>query len=460
MDLQLRCFVADAAAQARVARLLAGLPLRIEQLQGVSAALAPADDPAPAAVVFVTDAAGAARTCSAMRTVHASWPAAVVVVLAHGCADAELLRLVDGGVIDFACLGSTDAELQLRLRRALGFMARPCPADTAVCADVELPAGLRGRLIGQAPAFLKLVRRVPQVAGSDATVLLLGETGTGKEVCAQAIHYLSARASGPWIAINCAAIPADLVETELFGHVRGAYTHALEARHGLVHEAEGGTLFLDEIDSMPLPAQAKLLRFLQDKQYRVVGASATRTANVRVIAASNRDLRAGIATHGFRQDLFFRLNILSLTLPPLRERGADVTLLAQHFFSDINAETGHRLTTITPAALALLQAHDWPGNVRELRHVLQRAVLLASGPALQAVDIELDGVAAAGPEPASFREAKAHAVEVFERHYLDLLMLQNAGNISRAARVAQKNRRAFFELLRRHEIDPTRYRNA
>jgi DNA-binding NtrC family response regulator len=242
--------------------------------------------------------------------------------------------------------------------------------------------------------------------------------------------------------------------------VRGAYTHALDARHGLVHEAEGGTLFLDEIDSMPLPAQAKLLRFLQDKQYRVVGASATRIADVRVIAASNRDLRAGAVTSGFRQDLFFRLNLLSLRLPPLRERGADVTLLAQHFFAEINAETRRRLTTITPAALALLQAHDWPGNVRELRHVLHRAVLLAPGPALQAVDIELDGVAFADAQPVSFRDAKAHAVEAFERHYLDLLMLQNAGNISRAARVAQKNRRAFFELLRRHEIDPTRYRNA
>ncbi len=460
MDLQLRCFVADGAVQARVAGLLAALPLRVDEHQGVSAALARADDPAPAAVVFVADAAGAARTCSAMRSVHAAWPAAAVVVLAQDVDAVDLARLVDGGVVEFACLGVTDAELTLRLRRALGFAARPCNIDIAPGADAELPCGLRSRLIGQAPAFLKLVRRVPQIAGSDATVLLLGETGTGKEVCAQAIHYTSSRASGPWIAINCAAIPADLVETELFGHVRGAYTHALDARHGLVHEAEGGTLFLDEIDSMPLPAQAKLLRFLQDKQYRVVGASVTRTANVRVIAASNRDLRAGAATNGFRQDLFFRLNILSLTLPPLRERGADVTLLAQHFFAEINAETGGRMTTITPAALALLQAHDWPGNVRELRHVLQRAVLLAPGPALQAIDIELDGIAPAGDEPVSFREAKAHAVEAFERHYLDLLMLQNAGNISRAARVAQKNRRAFFELLRRHEIDPTRYRDA
>ena len=460
MDLQLRSFVADAAVDARIARLLATLPLQVEERHGVSAALACADERAPAAIVLVADAASATRATSALRNVHAAWPATAVVLLNDGVCDAALTRLVEAGVDEFAGLGCDDAELLLRLRRALGLLVRH--ADAAPASDPELPDGLRGRLIGRAPAFLRMVRRVPQVAGSDATVLLLGETGTGKEVCAQAIHYTSPRASGPWIAINCAAIPAELVETELFGHVRGAYTHALDARHGLVHEAEGGTLFLDEIDSMPLPAQAKLLRFLQDKQYRVVGASATRTADVRVIAASNRDLRATAATRGFRQDLFFRLNILSLTLPPLRERGADVALLAQHFFAEINAETGRRLAAITPAALALLQSHDWPGNVRELRHVLQRAVLLAAGPALQACDIELDGAdAAAGDDaPVSFREAKANAVDAFERRYLDMLMLQNAGNISRAARVAQKNRRAFFELLRRHDIDPTRYRGA
>jgi len=460
MDLQLRSFVADAAVDARIGRLLAALPLQVEERHGVSAALACADERAPAAIILVADAASAARATSALHSVHAAWPAAAVVLLSDGVRDAALTRLVEAGVDEFAGLACDDAELVLRLRRALGLLVRP--VEAAPASDPDLPDSLRGRLIGRAPAFLRMVRRVPQVAGSDATVLLLGETGTGKEVCAQAIHYTSPRASGPWIAINCAAIPAELVETELFGHVRGAYTHALDARHGLVHEAEGGTLFLDEIDSMPLPAQAKLLRFLQDKQYRVVGASATRTADVRVIAASNRDLRATAATRGFRQDLFFRLNILSLTLPPLRERGADIALLAQHFFAEINAEAGRRLASITPAALALLQSHDWPGNVRELRHVLQRAVLLATGPVLQASDIELDGAdaPAADDAPVSFREAKASAVEAFERRYLDMLMLQNAGNISRAARVAQKNRRAFFELLRRHDIDPTRYRSA
>jgi len=196
---------------------------------------------------------------------------------------------------------------------------------------------------------------------------------------AQAIHYASRRARGPWVAINCAAIPPELVEDELFGHVRGAYTHAVGSRHGLVREAEGGTLFLDEIDSMPLAAQAKLLRFLQDKQYRVVGASALHTADVRVVAASNRDLRLAAATHTFRQDLFFRLNVLGLTLPPLRERREDIAMLALHFLGQANREAGRHLLGLTPAALRALQAHDWPGNVRELKHALHRAVLTAQG---------------------------------------------------------------------------------
>jgi len=456
---QMRSFVDDAATDGRVARLLAAWPLDVQALRGAPAALADvAGDPeGPAAILVVTDKPGAARARVALRTVQAAWPACVLVLLTDQLEDTDLARLVDGAVTDFADLACSDATLRLRLRRALGWMPRPEPALDTPPAD-GLPPALRTRLVGNAPAFVKMVRRVPSMAGTDATVLLLGETGTGKEVCAQALHYLSPRASGPWIAINCAAIPSELVETELFGHVRGAYTHALEARHGLVHEAEGGTLFLDEIDSMPLAAQAKLLRFLQDKQYRVVGASASRTADVRVIAASNCNLRAAAAANRFRQDLFFRLNILSLTLPPLRERASDIAPLAAHFFAQVNAETGRRLTGITPAALALLQAHPWPGNVRELRHAIQRAVLLATGPTLQAVDVELDGAAPLAEEPQSFREAKASAVEAFERHYLDQLMLQSEGNISRAARAAQKNRRAFFELLRRYEIDPTHYR--
>ena len=395
-----------------------------------------------------------------MRALQTVLPGVPIVAFGQDVNVEALTQLVGCGAFDFVTLAGSDGEMRLRLRRALGLVpSLPSGTEADPREFVPLIKALGSRLIGNAAAFLKVVRRVPAMAASDASMLLLGETGTGKEVCAQAIHYSSPRARGPWVAINCAAIPPELVEDELFGHVRGAYTHAVGARHGLVHEAEGGTLFLDEIDSMPLAAQAKLLRFLQDKQYRMVGASPTHTANVRVIAASNRDLRFATANGSFRPDLFFRLNVLCLTLPPLRERREDIPRLAMHFFDQARREAGRPLMGITPAALRSLQEYAWPGNMRELKHVLQRAVLLAQGQSVQAIDIELDGAAPLGEEPISFREAKARAVEAFERCYLEQLLVQSEGNISRAARAAQKNRRAFFELLRRHAIDATRFRD-
>ncbi len=469
LRLQLRAFVDDAATLDRARRLLLALaPQSVRCVVELAASRVEAadghidgegDEPAPSGVLLLTDSAGFARCCDTMLALREAQPGVPLIVFAQGMGQPDLARLLGCGVFDFVMGDGSDVEIDLRLRRALGLLPAVAPSPaTSTCAS------LAARLIGRAPAFLKLVRRVPVIAASAASVLLLGETGTGKEVCAQAIHYSSPRARGPWVAINCAAIPPELVEDELFGHVRGAYTHAMTARQGLVQEAEGGTLFLDEIDSMPLAAQAKLLRFLQDKQYRVVGASQSRTADVRVVAASNRDLRVAASAGLFRQDLFFRLNVLNLTLPPLRERREDIPALAMHFIAEANRENGRHLCGLTPAALRALMDHDWPGNVRELRNAMQRAVLLAEGHALQAHDIELDGVdapgaALVGDEPVSFREAKARAVEAFERHYLELLLSQSQGNITRAARAAQKNRRAFFELLRRHAIEAERYRN-
>ncbi|BDB28713.1 hypothetical protein Tamer19_61340 [Cupriavidus sp. TA19] len=407
----------------------------------------------------MTDVAHLAACCASLCSLRAAWPGVPTVVLAQDLPEELLARLLACAPFDFCQLSGSDAEIRLRLRRALGLL--PC-VEPAI--EPALPADLSSRLIGRAPGFLRIVRRVPVLAGSTASVLLLGETGTGKEVFAQAIHYSSPRARGPWVAINCAAIPSELVESELFGHTRGAYTNAVAAREGLVQEAECGTLFLDEIDATPLAAQAKLLRFLQEKEYRMVGCSQRRTADVRVIAASNRDLRRATAAGTFRQDLFFRLNVLNLTLPPLRERREDVPALAMHFLAQANRECGRCLGGLTPGALHRLLAHDWPGNVRELKHVIQRAVLLAQGSTLQAADIELDGEAPGAAfddrvVPISFHEAKARAVEAFERHYLEQLLVQSHGNITQAARAAAKNRRAFFELLRRHGIDAAHFRN-
>jgi two-component system response regulator AtoC len=298
------------------------------------------------------------------------------------------------------------------------------------------------------------------MASCGANVLILGETGTGKEVCAHAIHYLSARAPKPWIAVNCGAIPAELMETELFGHVKGAYTTAHASRTGLVHDAETGTLFLDDIDCLTLSAQVKLLRFLQEREYRQVGSNTLLHADVRVIAASNCDLNALVLRGAFRQDLYYRLNVLRLDLPALRDRREDIAVLAPHFIHEFARDFQRQVSSLTPCAMLKLYAHDWPGNIRELKHVIERAVLLCSGPVLQTEDIQIDSAHQPEQSDDSFQSAKSRIVDNFERGYLERLLVAHGGNITRAAKAAKKDRRAFFELMRKHELEPESFRTS
>ncbi|WP_157269834.1 sigma-54 interaction domain-containing protein [Azohydromonas aeria] len=398
----------------------------------------------------------ALRQLTELRVAQPCCP--VLVAASAQLAPQALDALLHAGASDFLREPASDADVLLRVRRALGVCGAAAPA-------LPLPAHpALHNLIGDSPAFAQQVARVPVLARYDASVLILGDTGTGKEVCAQAIHYLSARAGGPWVAVNCGAIPGELVEAELFGHVKGAYTHAHASRAGLVREAEGGTLFLDEIDSLPYGAQAKLLRFLQEKEYRPVGSSQLARANVRVIAATNRNPAALVAQGCFRQDLLFRLNVLTLHLPPLRERRSDIAPLAQYFLRCAARQWVKPAPALSPAALNKLLAHDWPGNVRELRNVMERAVLMSGATLLGAAEIDLDGCSAAPAEaPAaaeSFRAAKARVVESFERSYIEQLLASTAGNVTHAARAARKNRRAFFELMRKYKLDAKTYREA
>lgn len=377
-----------------------------------------------------------------------------VLVAAIDLDDDALDALLCAGICDYLRLPADLGDVALRVRRALGRLHGP---DAGV-ASTALPhhPHLRG-LIGSSPVFVQQLARLPAYARCDANVMILGDTGTGKEACAQAIHYLSPRADGPWVAVNCAAIPADLIEAELFGHVRGAYTHAHASRLGLVGEAERGTLFLDEVDSLPFASQGKLLRFLQEKEYRPVGSSKLLRADVRVIAASNRALAHLGAAQGFRQDLLYRLNVLTLHLPALRERRSDIAQLTLHFLQAAGAQWRRPAPALSPSALRKLLGHDWPGNVRELRNVIERAVLLCPGDLLDAQDIDFDGAPAAAEMPSddeSFRAAKARVVDDFERQYIEHLLASHGGNITHAAQAAKKNRRAFFELMRKHQITP------
>jgi len=347
---------------------------------------------------------------------------------------------------------------------------------------IQLRAKLN--LLGESVAFVRLLAQIERFASCEATVLVDGETGTGKELAARAIHYLSDRADGPFIPINCGSLPDALIGSELFGHSRGAFTDAREARQGLIAQAEGGTLFLDELETLSARAQVALLRFLQDHEYRPLGAGRTHTANVRVIGATNANL-AELAQQGeFRQDLLYRLNVLTLEVPPLRERGEDTILLAQHFLRTLCVRYQRPDCCLHPDALHALRAHHWPGNVRELENLIHREFLLADQSPLQlaalphavrpgAAERRISGrrsadapkaaaesLRTAGSTPAAFREAKARAIADFEKEYVRNLLAQAQGNVSLAARIAGKERSRFHRLVRKYQLHPREFKSA
>jgi len=307
-------------------------------------------------------------------------------------------------------------------------------------------------LVGQSDVFQAVVQQIPTLARCEASVLLLGETGTGKELCARAIHYLSPRASQPFVPVNCGAIPPDLVENELFGHAPGAFTGATTLQKGILDEADGGTLFLDEIDSLPLLAQVKLLRFLQEHAYRPLGAAKSKVANFRIITATNGNLEEKVRCGAFRQDLYYRLKVLVLELPPLRQRIEDIPMLAQHFLEKYAAEFDTSARHFSADALQALLTYEWPGNVRELEHLIECAAALSDHTVVDAPALKVPG----RDEPAyheSFHDAKVRAVAQFEKSYLQRVLAAHQGNITQAARTAQKHRRAFWQLLRKYGIN-------
>jgi DNA-binding NtrC family response regulator len=357
----------------------------------------------------------------------------------------EMLKLLELGATDFISPPFSPLSVLPRMWRIL---------DQAHGRD-DLKHALRQKLglkhlVGESPVFLAELNRIPLIARSDVTVLILGETGTGKELFARAIHYLGPRASQPFVPVNCGAIPAELAENELFGHERGAYTGASSSKAGLVSEANGGTLFLDEIDCLPLMAQVKLLRFIQEKEYRPLGSTRTHRADLRIVAASNSDLRMAVKDGKVRQDLYYRLNVVRFTLPPLRDRREDIPLLAQRFLTRYASELDKRFVGLSEEAMRVLLAYDWPGNVRELEHVIERAAVLSEGPVVIHDDILLES--AVVEHECSFQEAKARMIDQFEKTYISGLLVANEGNITKAARAARKNRRAFFELMRKHNL--------
>ncbi len=316
---------------------------------------------------------------------------------------------------------------------------------------------LERQLIGQSQSFLSETNKISIIAGCDFSVLISGETGTGKDLFARAIHYFSPRAGKPFVPTACGGIPAELVENEFFGHFRGAFTGANSFQPGLIQEADGGTLFLDEVDCLPLPAQVKLLRFLQEKEFKPLGSAKIQFADVRVIAATNLALEKAVNQGKFRQDLYYRLNVIPLALPALRERKGDIPLLARHFLSKASANLNKDIEGFTPEALQKLMAYEWPGNVRELEHLIERTVVFAKGKLIQSSDLCLPIRPAGKIGEESFRAIKLRVVSEFEKRYIEDLLLSHGGSITQAAKAAQKNRRAFWELVRKYKIEVEKY---
>jgi DNA-binding NtrC family response regulator len=340
-------------------------------------------------------------------------------------------------------------ELLARIERQV-FHARR-QARARVQKSIADTAGL-SELIGEAPAFAAVKLKIQQIAECDLPVLITGETGTGKELCARAVHYLSRRAAKPFLPVNCAAIPLDLFESELFGREKGAFTGASSSQRGLVAEAEGGTLFLDEIETLSLNAQAKLLRFLADHTYHALGSSRPRRSDVRILVATNVALPKKIEAGGFREDLYYRLAVLTLALPPLRERPGDIPLLVAAFLARHASQRGER-KQLSPSALAALGRHGWPGNIRERESVIQEVIVLTQARIVEAADLRIR----LPPSPqesgaGSMKRAKARVLDEFEKSYVAEMLRAHSGNVTQAAQEAQKERRSFGRLVKKHHL--------
>ena len=389
---------------------------------------------------------------SILASVRQSSPAIPVIVALDFADSRTIFELLEFGAYDFVASSYSSDEILARVRR---IVERSTESASLLLEEIRERLFLH-QLIGNSPAFRAEVNKISFIARSEATVLITGETGAGKDLVARGIHYLGRRARNPFVPVNCGAIPSELFENEIFGHEPGAFTGAVVAQSGLMEEAEGGTLFLDEIDSLPVATQIKLLRFLQEKEYRRLGSTKIRRGDVRIVAAMNTCPSDAVRAGRLRPDLYYRLNGVTLRLPPLRERCDDIPRLAHHFLARYSSQMRKRLTGFSAKAIAHLVRYTWPGNVRELEHVVERAVIFAQHSTIEAEDLVLpDSIS---EEQESFRALKARAIEGFERNYITKLLAANHGNISIAARQAKKNRRAFFQLMRKYGIRGESYR--
>jgi two-component system response regulator GlrR len=370
--------------------------------------------------------------------VHRRFPSLPVIMLTAFGTIPDAIEAVGRGVFAYLVKPFEGRELLSKIAQAL--------AASGGGHEVEIDDWQSG-LITRSPLMAEVLAQTRMVAATDASVLIRGESGTGKEVLARALHRCSSRCDAPFVAVNCGAIPDNLLESELFGHEKGAFTGASGRQQGLIVEADGGTLFLDEIGDMPLALQVKLLRLLQEHEVRPVGASRSLKVDIRVVSATHRDLEALMRDGLFREDLFYRLNVVTLPLPALNQRREDIPLLAQHFLTQVSQRYGRPLPSFAPDALEFLAASRWPGNIRQLANVVEQCCVLSPGPLLSLSQVQKSVRDESGDIP-----TLAEARRQFERDYLERLLRLTGGNVADAARLADRNRTEFYRLLQRYEL--------
>ncbi len=372
------------------------------------------------------------------------------------------------GAFDYLAKPFSSADLEQVVRRAFSTAERPDQPGGRVAGRTEVPAAAAcpaphsglDRILGDSPAMRAVLQLVRKIAPTTANVLIYGESGTGKELVARAIHAISPRASRPFVPVDCASLPENLLESELFGHEKGAFTGAVTSKPGLFELANGGTVFLDEVGGMSPSLQARLLRVLQERQIRPVGGTRFVDVDVRIVAASNQDLEQACRRGGFREDLYYRLNVIQLVLPPLRAREGDIELLAAEFLrraAERNGPASAAPRSFDPEALRLLTRYSWPGNVRELQNVVERADALADGPVITLAHLP-ERLRMLSPEPitdclaSSYKQAKQQLVRSFERSFLLDLLQRHHGHIGHAAREAGLDRKTIERMIKRHGL--------
>jgi len=384
---------------------------------------------------------------NAIHKINSALP--VIILTAHGTIP-EAVAATTQGVFGFLTKPFDSQQLLEQVEQALSVSG-----STMDAVDADGSKEWRREIITQSPIMEELLAQAQLVAKGDTSVFIHGESGTGKELLAKAIHKASPRRDQPFIAVNCAAIPEHLLESELFGHTRGAFTGASNSYEGLFQAAAGGTIFLDEIGDMPLALQVKLLRVLQERQVRPVGSTKTIPVNVRILSATHCDIEKEMSLGNFREDLYYRLNVVTLELPNMGDRRQDIPLLAKYFLQELVKETGKKVRSFAPDAMELLMTANWPGNIRQLKNVVEQSFALCTTSIIPA-RLVLKALRGKPGKIVPLTEAKRR----FERDYLLKLLQLTSGNVSQAARLANRNRTEFYKLLHRHHLDPAQFKVA